>query len=245
VNESPFSSMNDSDPLAGLTSGVYRPKRSAAGSGEVEIDDILRGASDFLASLEVSTVTIGPGAAFVPSGPAGGNETFFIVLAGGIEASVGGRGRRLGPRGVAQFMPGTAWSVRNAEANPAAILWMRYDSRRPAAGVGEARLVDGGDPVGVEHDRGKLWRYFDGPSAMTKRFEVHVTALNAGIESHEPHRHPPEEIVLLLEGEAIVTFGTTKREARAGDLAFWRSDEPHALENKGVTPCVYFALQWE
>ncbi len=228
-----------------ISSGVYRLHAPAAVQGKAERIEILRGSTSFLTSLIVSAVSLAPGADCASSGPEDRDEAMFIVLSGKLEATAGGLSRRLGPRGVAQIMPGSPWSLRNTGAEPASAVEMRYRSGARGGGAGEIRLIDREDLACIEHERGKLWRYFDRPTAMTKRFEVHVTALKPGIASHAPHRHPPEEIVLLLEGDAIVTTGKARQPARVGDIVYWRSDESHALENTGAGPCIYFAIQWE
>jgi len=80
---------------------------------------------------------------------------------------------------------------------------------------------------------------------MSKRFEMHVTTLNVGIKSHEPHTHRAEEIVLMINGNTEMEIGNGLYKGTDGDLYFLGSNIPHAIKNIGTEPCMYFAIQWE
>lgn len=84
----------------------------------------------------------------------------------------------------------------------------------------------------------------DGRTGMFERFEMHVTTLNAGLQSHDPHSHTPEEIILLKEGDIEMTLGDQKVKASKGDLVLIDSKIMHGLTNIGTTPATYFAFQW-
>ena len=52
----------------------------------------------------------------------------------------------------------------------------------------------------------------------------------------ELHRHPYEEVFLILEGEATFTLGDETRVARAGDFLIAPPGVPHAFKNTGSGP---------
>jgi mannose-6-phosphate isomerase-like protein (cupin superfamily) len=52
----------------------------------------------------------------------------------------------------------------------------------------------------------------------------------------ELHRHPYEEVFLILEGEATFTLGDETRVARAGDFLIAPPGVPHAFKNTGSVP---------
>jgi (S)-ureidoglycine aminohydrolase len=79
---------------------------------------------------------------------------------------------------------------------------------------------------------------------MMGRFDIHVTQLNEGFNSHPPHTHKLEEIILMLDGNAEMTVGTDHQKANAGDVVWMGSMVSHNLTNVGKTPCLYFAIQW-
>jgi mannose-6-phosphate isomerase-like protein (cupin superfamily) len=47
------------------------------------------------------------------------------------------------------------------------------------------------------------------------------------------HKHPYEELLILLEGEATFVAGDKKLQARAGDVVIVPPDTPHAFTNSG------------
>jgi mannose-6-phosphate isomerase-like protein (cupin superfamily) len=50
------------------------------------------------------------------------------------------------------------------------------------------------------------------------------------------HRHPYEEVFVVLEGEATFTLGEEQRVARAGEVVVAPAGVPHAFTNTGSTP---------
>jgi quercetin dioxygenase-like cupin family protein len=47
------------------------------------------------------------------------------------------------------------------------------------------------------------------------------------------HRHPYEEVFVVLEGEATFTLGDETRVARAGEIVVAPANVPHAFKNAG------------
>src|ERR1044071_3807018 len=39
------------------------------------------------------------------------------------------------------------------------------------------------------------------PTATLDELEMHITTLKPGLASHEPHKHPNEELIILREGD--------------------------------------------
>ena len=86
---------------------------------------------------------------------------------------------------------------------------------------------------------------FDRATAMTKRFEMHVTTLNQGLWSHPPHIHWAAEILLLIQNTAQESIDGNLQPAAVGDIIFLESNVPHAIQNTSRGPCTYFAFQFE
>jgi mannose-6-phosphate isomerase-like protein (cupin superfamily) len=50
------------------------------------------------------------------------------------------------------------------------------------------------------------------------------------------HRHPYDEVIVVLEGSATLDDGTETREVEAGDVVVIPAEQPHAFINTGVGP---------
>src|SRR5438105_3195232 len=85
---------------------------------------------------------------------------------------------------------------------------------------------------------------FDNPTVALDKFEVHITTLNPGKESHPVHRHPWEEMLLIKEGDFEVSVNGKKQHAGPGDLVFLASNDPHNAKNVGATPGTYYVINF-
>lgn len=84
----------------------------------------------------------------------------------------------------------------------------------------------------------------DAPTSQFSRFEMHVTTLNPGHESHPPHHHPQEELIIVTKGHVeghINGKGTT---IGPGSLLFFASHDPHNAQNNGTEPATYYVINF-
>src|SRR5882762_159227 len=58
-----------------------------------------------------------------------------------------------------------------------------------------------------------------------EKFEMHVTTLNPGMESHPPHHHPQEEIILIKEGTVESSINGHTERVGPGSLFFFASHD--------------------
>jgi (S)-ureidoglycine aminohydrolase len=80
---------------------------------------------------------------------------------------------------------------------------------------------------------------------MFSRLEVHATALNSGMESHAPHTHRSEEIMLLMKGNATAHIADNKENVGTGDIMLLTPNFIHNVTNTGTEQCWYYAIKWE
>jgi quercetin dioxygenase-like cupin family protein len=73
-------------------------------------------------------------------------------------------------------------------------------------------------------------------------FECHITTLNPGRASHEPHRHPQEELIIVKEGRLEVHINGQTQEAGPGSVFFYSSGDAHAVRNVGSTRATYWVV---
>ena len=80
------------------------------------------------------------------------------------------------------------------------------------------------------------------PTATLAVFECHVTTLNPGRESHAPHRHPQEELIIVKEGTVEVHINGRTQVAGPGSTFFYASNDAHAVKNVGNTRATYWVI---
>ncbi len=176
-------------------------------------------------------------------------EQIFIVKEGKLTITLNDTTKTIGPNSVAIVLPGDRGTIQSASPE-ATYYTMRYRSR-PAMNLrrgkkdGGSVVIDFNELAYKEHAKGGRRNYFHRATAMCAYYEMHVTTLNRGIKSHEPHTHAAAEIILVIEGDTEMEIGNQVVRAQAGDLYFIASQVPHAIKNVGDSPCMYFAYQWE
>lgn len=82
------------------------------------------------------------------------------------------------------------------------------------------------------------------PTATVDQLEMHVTTLNPGLESHPPHRHVNEELIILREGECETLSNGTWVKVGPGSVVFNASNSLHGFRNVGTTPATYHVINW-
>jgi quercetin dioxygenase-like cupin family protein len=82
----------------------------------------------------------------------------------------------------------------------------------------------------------------DGTTHSNDHLEVHETTLSPGSEPHPPHRHPHEELFLIMQGTLAVTINGRTTVIDPGGAAFVHSGELHGVRNPGTTPAQYFVV---
>lgn len=175
-------------------------------------------------------------------------EQIFIVKEGKLQVSIKNKTKVIGANSVVVLLPRDKGSIECISPN-ASYYHMAYvskkavDLKRGKKGGG-SKIIDFDKLKYEEHDRGGIRNYFHRSTAMCPYYEMHVTNLNAGIKSHEPHTHDAAEIVLMIEGNTEMEIGNQIYKAKKGDVYFLSSNVPHAIRNTDDKQCMYFALQW-
>ena len=130
---------------------------------------------------------------------------------------------------LAAFLTGALSTSSAAPAGPpvlssTAVTWEEIQAKGPAGS--RARQV------------------FKNPTATLDELELHVTTLPPGQDSHPPHKHPDEELIIIKQGtlEAMVN-GETRR-VGPGSVIFQAANQLHGIRNVGDTPAVYHVIRW-
>ncbi len=234
-----------------VKSGIYRwNDLKVEKKASKESRAILQGSTRDLSHLEINAITLAPGKNPHPSHTLEAEEALMIVKDGQLKVTINDKSSVLGPGSIALIMPGDNHRFENAGNSPASYYIMNYRSKSPINNergkeAGGSIMIDWNDLAFHTHDKGGVRRYFDRATAMCKNFEMHVTTLNAGIKSHEPHTHRAAEIILMMHGNTEEQIGNKFYQGTEGDLYFLASEIPHAIQNTGNGQCMYFAFQWE
>jgi (S)-ureidoglycine aminohydrolase len=214
-----------------------------------ETKQIAKGSGTALAYMNWFTSTIAPGKS-AHALAKHDDEELIIIKEGQLKVTTKDSSKVLGPGSIALFIPGDEHTLLNTGTAPATYYVLQYRSKAPvdierAKKAGGSFMVDWNNVGFKPHGRGGIRNFFERPTAMLERFEMHVTTLNAGIKSHEPHTHGAEEIVLLMNGNTDMQIAQTHQAANGGDLIYLSSNILHAIENIGKVSSTYFAFQWQ
>ena len=83
------------------------------------------------------------------------------------------------------------------------------------------------------------------PTATLDELEMHITTLNAGVESHPPHQHAAEELLIIKEGTLEALVNGKYQKVGPGSIVFQASNQPHTIKNIGTGPATYHVVQWQ
>jgi XRE family transcriptional regulator, regulator of sulfur utilization len=92
-------------------------------------------------------------------------------------------------------------------------------------------------------EKKKARRFFYGPEQSGYNLEMHETVLGPGVETHPPHTHPHQEIIIVIEGTVQVSMDGRADTVEAGSVIFYEPNRPHNLRNTGTTPARYYVVE--
>ena len=127
----------------------------------------------------------------------------------------------------------------------AMVLTLTAVAAQSPAAVLNSTLFDWTALTATPNRTGEVRRVVRAPTATLDELEIHITTLRPGEESHPPHQHLNEEILIVKEGtvEALVD-GQLKR-GGPGSLIFQASNKLHNIKNVGTTPATYHVINWK
>lgn len=233
-----------------IKSDVYSWKNLAVDKKETsERRQIVDGSGAVLANLEIHATTLNPGTGPQPK-HVHEEEVMVIIKEGKLKVTIGDKSKTMGPGSIAFAISREEIGVENMGDTKTTYYILKFKSKdsanmQRAKDAGGSFFVDWNDVVFKPHDKGGVRQYFNRATAMLKRIDIHVTTLNAGLKSHDPHTHKVEEIVLMIDGNAEMQIADSFKKASTGDLIYLESNVPHAIRNDDTKPCMYYAIQWE
>jgi len=211
---------------------------------------IMDGSTSVLANTEAHLTTLAPGKAAHPPHTHTNQEELIVVKEGLLKVTIKGSSKLLSAGGLAYSLPGDEHGAVNAGKTKAVYYIVKYTTHNPVnaergARSGGSILQNWNEPKVDKTDRGERRQFFNRPTSLFEKFDMHATTLQKGAVSHLPHTHRQEEIILIKSGNVSMQIGDKHYPATTGDLIFLPTGVPHALENTGNGTTTYFAFQWQ
>ena len=86
-------------------------------------------------------------------------------------------------------------------------------------------------------------RFFYGKNHIGFNLEMHETILGPGTETHAPHKHEHEEVVIVMEGRVESFLDGVTEVTEPGSVFYYGSNQMHSARNAGTVPCRYLVLE--
>jgi len=85
---------------------------------------------------------------------------------------------------------------------------------------------------------------FEGPTATVDKLHCHITTLNPGEVSSEPHLHLQEEVIVIKEGTIEAFYDGKTDTAGPGSVIHFNSHAVTRLRNPGKVPATYTVIYY-
>ena len=85
---------------------------------------------------------------------------------------------------------------------------------------------------------------FDGPTSTVARLHCHISTLNPGKQSSEPHRHEQEEVIIVTSGTLEANWDGHTQTATAGSVIFFAAGATTFLRNASTAPVTYAVINY-
>ena len=92
-------------------------------------------------------------------------------------------------------------------------------------------------------DRKKGREFFLAATHAGFKIECHETVLGAGLETHPPHKHEHEEIMIVVEGTVEANLDGVKQMVPPGSVVVFGSNRMHNARNAGAVPSRYYIVE--
>lgn len=175
-------------------------------------------------------------------------EQLIIIKSGSCEISFNNTSYQLTANSIAVLMPGQKFIIRKTGKGAVEIFTMKYRAKKTAdvqrGGKSFVKIWED-VPFKPNNNGGGRRDFFEQPTVMQKRFEMHVTTLKEGLRSHDPHTHRAEEIIFVIDGETEMQAGNVVVKTAAGGFYYLGSNVLHGIKNSGIKSSSYFAIQFE
>lgn len=234
-----------------IQAGVYSWKENAhSGKKNIVSTVMFEGSTHDMAYLQMNSSAILPSKNKTSVNVPKDEEQLLMVKSGKLSVGLRDSNFTIGTGSIALIMPGDTYYLQNAGNDSCTFYLMKYRSKIPVdldrkISSGGSFVIDWNTVLFKPHDKGGIRNFFEKSTPMGKRLEMHFTTLNQGLRSHDPHTHQAAEMIFITHGDTEMQIGQGFHRASEGDVIYLTSNVAHAISNKGVGACTYFAFQFE
>jgi len=235
--------------LQPVASGVYHLDEAPVKKDSLrETRKIMQGTTPEFEYFEIHATTQFKGAPPKPAHTQKDIEELIIIKEGTMKCTIGGKTTVLGKGSVLLIPPLVSQQLENVGNGPLSYYVVQCRSKKMnverSTLAGGALLLNYDTLTYTEANNKGARKYFDRPTAMCDRYEMHVTYLKQKGPSHAPHQHVETEVILVIEGDCEMMIEGKNYSGGAGDLFIAESGKLHGVGNASDKPCSYYAFKW-
>lgn len=233
-------------------------RQKASGSAAVDtlpsgVYDLTKGkpsgSTTDLLLIKAHASTLAPGLTNHPARALNDVEELIFIKEGLLTISINDTRKVLGAGSIVLIIAGDTQSFQNTSAKPVTYYVITLKSKSPVniqrgKEQGGSMMIDWNSLTVKKTEKGESRAIFNRPTSMFAGLEMHATALNSGMESHPPHTHRSEEIMLLMKGDVTAHIGEKDYNTGTGDIMLLTPNIIHNVKNTGPEQCWYFAIKW-
>lgn len=233
-----------------LASGVYEWNNlKAKGKYGIQVRNIIKSPTRSLEMFEIKAITLIGGYSVKEYKIRSGQDEMIIIKEGTAVVTVNNKSERLVEGSVVVASQGDVIKILNGAKNDMTFYSFLFEPR-PVKGMNKSGekldpvFKDWYDIEFKPSANGGRRDIMKQPTSMLKELEMHTTTLKEGLPSHNSHKHPDEEIILVRFGNVEESINGKPYQCGPGSVIFLTNDDDHGIRNAGEGQCEYYAIRW-
>ncbi len=200
----------------------------------------------FLEALNIDQITLNPASSLSPKNFQTDLEKLILINEGELTVKLNQKQSSIKAGSVVLIFPGDKFLISNLNNIETNFTVLSYKSRKINSDqkLGKSMIFNIDDIPLKKTEKGGRRDFMNQSTSMLQRLELHITYLNEGLESHPPHRHNAEEIILILDGSAKESIDGLWYLGSKKEFFFLPSNSFHGIKNSGLGQNSYFAFQF-
>ncbi|MDO6439307.1 cupin domain-containing protein [Cyclobacterium sp. 1_MG-2023] len=232
--------------LLPLPSAVYEYKMLPVNvENGTEIRPILDGPTETLDNFRVNHYTLSDGKSLSLKK---GEEKLVLIGSGELSVNQGLESEKLESRSVAWLTKDQPASIHHSGTSPVSFFVIEWEAEQVGKDfkpeVNALTKYNYRQLEFKESAKGGRRDVSRGVTPTLQELEMHITTLDDGEKSHDPHVHADEEIILVLQGQVEEMINGVPYLLGPGSLIYLHAMDAHGIRNAGKGACEYYAIRW-